>query len=997
MRFIKTLKNLFGLPAGYTRLEYLASNGDQYIDTEYVMSDEKTMGFEADMMWTQSHGTANFFYGYRSVNSPVVTGDMRAFFIYGASPDGRLAIRYGVDAENSTQVAVSRNNKCKMTFDGTNLKVNGITYATHSQAYSPADYKSMWLFNCNCEGYYSTDVSHFIGRIYSFKIFEDGVTVRDFVPCLDPFGKPCMYDLIERKAHYNKGTGEFTYGRQIIPVKYLQSSGNQYIDTGIKFDGVNTKIEVKTYEDSLTRQHSICGDDGNFFYYFRGTGNWAVGYNGTASNIDSYMSVGDNVFIIDKNNVYVNDVLAKTYTASSTVSSYNTLLFNRKTSLVDKGAVTIYYCKMWDNDVLVRDYIPAKDENGIGFLFDKVNNSVYLNAGSDAFITGDNIYQPLLRFVVDNDRVVPAGFKEVEYLEFTGTQGIDTGIVGNLDTSYEIIAKTTQTDNTVGVLFGSRSSASSSNISSLYPADGGNIVNDFGDYNSTRQAYLPAGTFPKLKIYNSKNKRSVTNLDTYDYNEITTTYSTAFTTPNNLHIGLKTSGYVTAMVNFSGYVYACKVWDNGTLVRDFIPCLDASNIPCLFDKVTKQAFYNAGTGDFGYGHTITPVEYLQSSGTQYIDTGIIPNQDTKTVLKYQIVRDLTSGFPLFGSRTSVSSNGYSYQRYSSNAMGGQYGAKIIYSSTAPDQNKHVVIRDKNNIYLDDILIATNEIATFTCPGNLYLNAMNNNGTAAIQDCDVKYYSMNMYDGQGNLIKDFIPCKDENNVGYMFDRITHTLYENKGTGSFIIGDTKKELTFRLPKDPIPREYQMVSYLESSGTQYIDTLWHPSSNDLRVNFKVQSMGSPSATAICGAEKNGITPRWVFIMYGQSADATKTYPLTGDWNNNDKGFTFTSGSVLDIDWTTSTSSTTITDKVSNTTYNYTFASNITYSSNDVTLKLFKNGDNQKSSMRMYKYKIWDNNILVRNFVPVIRKLDSVAGMYDIVTKQFFENQGTGTFNYG
>ena len=68
-----------------------------------------------------------------------------------------------------------------------------------------------------------------------------------------------------------------------------------------------------------------------------------------------------------------------------------------------------------------------------------------------------------------------------------------------------------------------------------------------------------------------------------------------------------------------------------------------------------------------------------------------------------------------------------------------------------------------------------------------------------------------------------------------------------------------------------------------------------------------------------------------------------------------------------------------------------------NDVTLKLFCNATSQMSSIRMYKYKIWDNNILVRNFVPVIRKSDNVAGMYDIVTKQFFENAGTGTFNYG
>ena len=34
---------------------------------------------------------------------------------------------------------------------------------------------------------------------------------------------------------------------------------------------------------------------------------------------------------------------------------------------------------------------------------------------------------------------------------------------------------------------------------------------------------------------------------------------------------------------------------------DLIPVLDKNNIPCMFDKVTKQFFYNQGTGQFLYG------------------------------------------------------------------------------------------------------------------------------------------------------------------------------------------------------------------------------------------------------------------------------------------------------------------------------------------------------------------------------------------------------------
>ena len=192
------------------------------------------------------------------------------------------------------------------------------------------------------------------------------------------------------------------------------------------------------------------------------------------------------------------------------------------------------------------------------------------------------------------------------------------------------------------------------------------------------------------------------------------------------------------------------------------------------------------------------------------------------------------------------------------------------------------------------------------------------------------------------------------------------------------------------------YCEVEFLQSSGTQYIDTGWSPVSNDLRVKFKTTSVSAPNTTAVCGAEKSGITPRWVFILYGQSADTTKTFPLTGDWNNSTNGFTFTSGSVLEIDWTTSSTSTTITDSVSGTTYTHDFGSTINYSNNNITLKLFQNGDSQKSSVQINYYKIWDGGNLVRDFIPVL-DWNMTPCMYDRVTGQLFYNAGTGDFVAG
>ena len=41
---------------------------------------------------------------------------------------------------------------------------------------------------------------------------------------------------------------------------------------------------------------------------------------------------------------------------------------------------------------------------------------------------------------------------------------------------------------------------------------------------------------------------------------------------------------------------------------------------------------------------------------------------------------------------------------------------------------------------------------------------------------------------------------------------------------------------------------------------------------------------------------------------------------------------------------------------------------------------------SLKMYYFKIWDKNELVRDFVPCYDKSNQVCGMYDLITKRFY-----------
>ena len=68
-------------------------------------------------------------------------------------------------------------------------------------------------------------------------------------------------------------------------------------------------------------------------------------------------------------------------------------------------------------------------------------------------------------------------------------------------------------------------------------------------------------------------------------------------------------------------IYGLKITKGSTLVRDYIP-VRVGTVGYLYDRVSGQLFGNAGTGDFVLGPDVVPVEYIESHGTEWIDTGV---------------------------------------------------------------------------------------------------------------------------------------------------------------------------------------------------------------------------------------------------------------------------------------------------------------------------------------------------------------------------------------
>lgn len=58
-------------------------------------------------------------------------------------------------------------------------------------------------------------------------------------------------------------------------------------------------------------------------------------------------------------------------------------------------------------------------------------------------------------------------------------------------------------------------------------------------------------------------------------------------------------------------VFYCKITAaDGTAEANYVPAIDAYGVPCMFEKVTKQPFYNEGSGSFIVGMTVAQARKL---------------------------------------------------------------------------------------------------------------------------------------------------------------------------------------------------------------------------------------------------------------------------------------------------------------------------------------------------------------------------------------------------
>ena len=233
-----------------------------------------------------------------------------------------------------------------------------------------------------------------------------------------------------------------------------------------------------------------------------------------------------------------------------------------------------YWLKIWRDGTLVRDLVPAV-KNGEGVLYDRVDG---LCLYSWSPLGPARLGPPLAA------ATKPARF--CEYVGSTGAQYVDTEIIGRSDTKVEAMVEW----RTVGedaCAIGSRRGNTR-----FYP------IHCYNGLTYGYNGYYTVGTFVA-------GQKHVVESELYAGAQRITLDGVVKANGTQGAIDTNLSMYLFALHNGNSAgayakvrIYYLKIWQDGALVRDYVPVLADNGAPYLWDKVSKTLFGSATSTPF---------------------------------------------------------------------------------------------------------------------------------------------------------------------------------------------------------------------------------------------------------------------------------------------------------------------------------------------------------------------------------------------------------------
>ena len=227
-------------------------------------------------------------------------------------------------------------------------------------------------------------------------------------------------------------------------------------------------------------------------------------------------------------------------------------------------------------------------------------------------------------------------------------------------------------------------------------------------------------------------------------------------------------------------------------VTDDKDITNGKSVRITYDKGFKYELVDSGKCKVYYrksdyfdndGNGYTMVEYLESTGTQYIDTGYKPNGNTAVNLKFKTEEKINQYAFLFGSRGSDRKNQFGvFYNTSNNIYYARYGDATDYglgnysnSLTRINLGEGIYEFNENRISVSGSIEETN---------NIYIFGMNTGGEFASAS-SYKLYGFTITEN-GDMVRNYTPVIDSDNKPCLFDKVEKKCYYNQGTGEFLWG-------------------------------------------------------------------------------------------------------------------------------------------------------------------------------------------------------------------
>jgi len=186
------------------------------------------------------------------------------------------------------------------------------------------------------------------------------------------------------------------------------------------------------------------------------------------------------------------------------------------------------------------------------------------------------------------------------------------------------------------------------------------------------------------------------------------------------------------------------------------------------------------------------------------------------------------------------------------------------------------------------------------------------------------------------------------------------------------------------DFLPSGYTRLQYIESTGTQYIDTgLAITSIDKVRTKVAFTNLINSIIYILGTRPGGGSTTAMGYVVYSSIHGGITMYP--GAWPEQGKSDVVVD-TVYDIETNLGTPNTLYVDGTNIVSYSHSLPTG------NMSVYIFalhgNNAGEYFARAKLYSMSLYNNNELVANYIPARKTSDNTIGVYDTVSGQFLTN---------